>query len=103
MVWWSLPWCCGCSTFSDCFTPFLPSVSEKDNEGKSAPTTHFSESQTRSCNPADICQGDPMKIKLLFAVAIVLSLSALAQTNSQTTAGVEPMAQTPTFHVVVTS
>jgi outer membrane protein OmpA-like peptidoglycan-associated protein len=44
-----------------------------------------------------------MKIKLLFAVAIVLSLSALAQTNSQTTAGVEPMAQTPTFHVVVTS
>ena len=44
-----------------------------------------------------------MKIKLLFAVAIVLSLSALAQSNPQTTAGVEPMAQTPTFHVVVTS
>jgi outer membrane protein OmpA-like peptidoglycan-associated protein len=44
-----------------------------------------------------------MKIKLLLAVGITLSLSALAQTNPQTAAAVEPMAQTPTFHVVVTS
>jgi outer membrane protein OmpA-like peptidoglycan-associated protein len=44
-----------------------------------------------------------MKIKLLLAVGIVLSLSALAQTNPQTTATVEPLAPTPTFHVVVTS
>jgi outer membrane protein OmpA-like peptidoglycan-associated protein len=44
-----------------------------------------------------------MKTKLLLAVGIVLSMSALAQTNSQTTTAVEPMAQTPTFRVVVTS
>jgi len=40
-----------------------------------------------------------MKIKLLLASAIALSLSALAQT----TTAVEPMAQTPTFRVVVTT
>jgi outer membrane protein OmpA-like peptidoglycan-associated protein len=43
-----------------------------------------------------------MKIKLLLAVGITLSLSAFAQTTPQTAAAVEPMAQTPTFHVVVT-
>jgi outer membrane protein OmpA-like peptidoglycan-associated protein len=40
-----------------------------------------------------------MKIKLLFASTIALSLSVLAQTATT----VEPMAQTPTFRVVVTS
>ena len=44
-----------------------------------------------------------MKMKLLLAVGIALSLSALAQTNSQTTVGVEPMARTPTFRVIVTT
>ena len=44
-----------------------------------------------------------MKTKLLFAVGIALSLSALAQTNPQPRPAVEPMAQTPTFRVVVTS
>jgi outer membrane protein OmpA-like peptidoglycan-associated protein len=44
-----------------------------------------------------------VRIKLLLAVGIVLSLSALAQTSPQTTVAVEPMAQTPTFRVVVTS
>jgi outer membrane protein OmpA-like peptidoglycan-associated protein len=44
-----------------------------------------------------------MKLKMLLAVAIVLSLSALAQTNSQTTMAVEPMAHTPTFRVTVVS
>ena len=42
-----------------------------------------------------------MKIKLLLAAAIALSLPAVAQTNSQTT--LEPMAQTPMFRVIVTS
>jgi len=41
-----------------------------------------------------------MKIKLLLAAGIALSLSALAQSNSQT---LEPMSHTPTFRVVVTS
>jgi hypothetical protein len=44
-----------------------------------------------------------VKTKLLLATAIALSLSAVAQTNSQTTLAVEPMAQTPTFRVIVTS
>ena len=44
-----------------------------------------------------------MKIKLLFAVAIALSLSAAAQTNSQTTLAVEPMSPTPIFRVTVVS
>ncbi len=44
-----------------------------------------------------------MKKKLLFALPIVLSLSALAQTTSQTTVAVEPMAQKPVFRVIVVS
>jgi len=42
-----------------------------------------------------------VKIKLLLAAAITLSLPAVAQ--SQTTLAVEPMAHTPTFRVIVTS
>ena len=44
-----------------------------------------------------------MKIKLLLTLTIVLSLAALAQTNSQTTMTVEPLAPTPTFRVTVIS
>ncbi len=43
-----------------------------------------------------------MKTRLLLAAGITLSLSAFAQTNTQTTA-VEPMSSTPTFHVIVIS
>jgi outer membrane protein OmpA-like peptidoglycan-associated protein len=44
-----------------------------------------------------------LKAKHLLAVGIILSVSAFAQTNSQTTMGVEPMAHTPTFRVIVIS
>ncbi len=44
-----------------------------------------------------------MKMKLFLVAGIALSLSALAQTNPQPTVAVTPMAQMPTFHVVVTS
>ena len=44
-----------------------------------------------------------MKTKLLLAVGLTLSLSAFAQTNSQTIDGVEHMNSTPTFRVVVIS
>ena len=44
-----------------------------------------------------------MKIKLLLTLTIVLSLAALAQTNSPTTLTVEPLAPTPTFRVTVIS
>ena len=42
-----------------------------------------------------------MKTKLLLAVGITLSLSAFAQTNSQTTVSVEHMSSMPTFRVTV--
>jgi outer membrane protein OmpA-like peptidoglycan-associated protein len=41
--------------------------------------------------------------KSFFAAGITLSLSAFAQTNSQTNLTVEPMAHTPTFRVTVVS
>jgi outer membrane protein OmpA-like peptidoglycan-associated protein len=44
-----------------------------------------------------------LKSKLLLAVGITLSLSAFAQTNSQTTLTVEHLNPTPTFRVTVTS
>lgn len=44
-----------------------------------------------------------MKTKLWLAAGIILSLSAFAQTNSQTTMDVEPMSPTPTFRVNVIS
>jgi outer membrane protein OmpA-like peptidoglycan-associated protein len=44
-----------------------------------------------------------MKMKLLLATGVALSMSALAQANPQNTTTVVPMAQTPTFRVVVTS
>jgi len=44
-----------------------------------------------------------VKTKLLLAAAIALSLSAVAQTNSQSTMAIEPMEHTPTFRVTVVS
>ena len=48
-------------------------------------------------------KGIQMKMKLLLAAGIALSVSALAQTNQQSAVAVEPMAQAPTFRVVVVS
>jgi outer membrane protein OmpA-like peptidoglycan-associated protein len=47
--------------------------------------------------------GDTLKTKLLLVVGMTLSLSALAQTNSQTNLTVEPMGTMPTFRVTVIS
>ncbi len=59
---------------------------------------------TRSHNTAETClKENTLKTKLCLAAGIILSISAFAQTNSQTSVAVEPMAQTPTFRVVVTS
>jgi outer membrane protein OmpA-like peptidoglycan-associated protein len=44
-----------------------------------------------------------LKTKLLMAVGLTLGLSAFAQTNSQSTMVIEPMAHTPTFRVTVVS
>src|SRR6202048_1267032 len=48
-------------------------------------------------------QGDTLKNTLLFVAGIALSLSAVAQTASQTSLTVEPMSPTPTFRVNVIS
>ena len=48
-------------------------------------------------------EGAILKTSLLLAVGLTLSLSAFAQTNSQTTLAVEPMSPMPTFHVTVIS
>jgi outer membrane protein OmpA-like peptidoglycan-associated protein len=48
-------------------------------------------------------KGIQMKMKLLLAAGIALSVSALAQTSQQSAVAVEPMAQAPTFRVVVVS
>ena len=47
--------------------------------------------------------GDALKNTLLLAVGLTLSLSAFAQTNSQSNIAVEPMDRTPTFRVTVVS
>jgi outer membrane protein OmpA-like peptidoglycan-associated protein len=44
-----------------------------------------------------------LKTKLFLVAGIILSLSAWAQTNSQTTLAVEPLTPMPVFHVTVTS
>src|ERR1700730_2492703 len=54
-------------------------------------------------NGRHLPQGDIVKIKLLLAAAIVLSLPVKAQTNSQTSMVLEPMDHTPTFRVTVVS
>jgi len=48
-------------------------------------------------------QGDFVKTRLLLAVAVALSVPAVAQTNSQTTVEVEHISPTPAFRVVVIS
>ena len=52
---------------------------------------------------ADSAQRRYFENKLLLAVGITLSLTAFAQTNSQTTGDVEPISTTPTFRVNVIS
>ena len=42
-----------------------------------------------------------MKVKLLLAAVVALSLPVVAQTDSQTSVAAEPMSSTPTFRVVV--
>src|SRR5450755_582286 len=52
---------------------------------------------------ADIAKEITLKTKLFLAVGVTLTLSAFAQTSSQMSVAVEPMAHTPTFRVTVVS
>src|ERR1035441_4208653 len=90
--------------FLDSFIRFPRSALERDDSLAKRLPGSGSRTKIEKRNPADICQKEIyMKIKMFLGVAIALSLSALAQTNSQTNMAVEPMAHTPTFRVVVTS
>jgi hypothetical protein len=51
----------------------------------------------------DLPRGDNLKTQFLLAVGLTLSLSAFAQTNSQTTSAVEPLSPTPILRVTVIS
>src|ERR1700685_1209762 len=76
--------------FSACFTLCPASAS--------AVNTRFELSTTGRGLP----EGEILNTKLLLAAGITLSLSAFAQTNSQTLS-VEPMSSMPTFRVTVVS
>lgn len=69
-----------------------------NHEGRNAPNTIDLPYRGRS-----LPQGVILKTKLLFAAVITLSLSAFAQTNSQSTMAIEPLSPTPTFRVTVVS
>jgi outer membrane protein OmpA-like peptidoglycan-associated protein len=73
-------------------------------QGKPGKKAGYTNTRSIQRNPADIClKENTLKTKLLLAVGITLSLSAFAQTNSQPTMAIEPMAHTPTFRVTVVS
>jgi outer membrane protein OmpA-like peptidoglycan-associated protein len=91
--------------FLGCFTPFPVFESGKGEVQRGYVTetpgrkTQYLDKQHGS---RQLPQGDTLKTKLLLAVGIALSLSAFAQTDSQTVV-VEPMTHTPTFRVTVVS
>jgi outer membrane protein OmpA-like peptidoglycan-associated protein len=94
---------CRGSVATECFWTFSfpfanPRWNVKDGVKKSV------KKNTRSTQPGrHLPQGDTLKTKLLLASVIILSLSAFAQTNSQTSMAVEPMSVTPVFRVNVIS
>jgi len=64
----------------------------------------WTDNKNNSVARVGLCpQGDTVKTRFFLAVGITLSLSAFAQTNSQTTIVVEPMSPTPIFRVNVVS
>src|SRR6202163_4616346 len=98
--------------FLDSFIPFPEStLGRKDRRiakgcVKGKPAKKAQRSHTRYAPQhvrRSLSEGDTLKSTVLLAVGITLSMSAFAQTNSQTTMTIEPMAHTPTFHVTVVS
>jgi len=58
----------------------------------------------RQRNPADLCHKETfVKTRIFLTVAAAVSLSAVAQTNSQPNMALEPISPTPTFRVTVVS
>jgi outer membrane protein OmpA-like peptidoglycan-associated protein len=73
------------------------------DEGKPSARSTASFQDRYSATGSHLPEGVILKTKLLLAVGLTVSLSAFAQTNSQTIDGVEHMNQTPTFRVTVVS
>src|ERR1700687_2521933 len=87
-----------------CFTPFPISALGRDELTMSTSQSRSASSGEKLSSAAEIClKENPLKTKLLLALGITLSLSAFAQTNSQSSMVVEPMEHTPTFRVTVVS
>jgi outer membrane protein OmpA-like peptidoglycan-associated protein len=74
------------------------------DEGKQHPgDLHHEHNIDTTQHGSNLPLGDTLKTRLLLVLGITFSLSAFAQTNSQTNIIVEPMAHTPTFRVTVVS
>jgi outer membrane protein OmpA-like peptidoglycan-associated protein len=75
----------------------------KVDEGKQHPEIAPQIQLRHSQYGTNLPRGDALKNTLLLAAGLTLSLSAFAQTNSQSNMTVEPMDHTPTFRVTVVS
>jgi outer membrane protein OmpA-like peptidoglycan-associated protein len=91
---------------SGCFIPLHASTLEREAEYE---RNTIKESALRIQHRYSVIQGrnlplgDALKNTVLLAAGLTLSLSAFAQTNSQSNIAVEPMDHTPTFRVTVVS
>jgi outer membrane protein OmpA-like peptidoglycan-associated protein len=86
----------------DYFIRFPESTSD-EGQPVSKPDDRITSEIDTEQHGSHLPEGDILKTKMLLAVGITLSLSAFAQTNSQTIDGVEHMNTTPTFRVTVIS
>ena len=75
----------------------------KGMSGLGSRNVSANQDRDRATRQTSAIKETPVKLKLLLAAVIALSLSAVAQTDSQSTVVVEPMAHTPTFRVTVVS
>src|ERR1700693_751738 len=91
--------------FSGCFIPLPASMlgREDRHKGTLSRALPYERNIDTAQYGGNLPLGDALKNSLLLAAGITLSLSAFAQTTSQTPMSVEPMAHTPTFRVTVVS
>src|SRR5579863_7389658 len=92
--------------FLDCFIRYRESTWARCSFPKESRSSELNARTEVSCQATRQTFGlkeNTLKSKLLLAAGITLSLSAFAQTNSQTSLTVEPVSTTPTFRVTVIS
>src|SRR5579863_2804853 len=92
--------------FLDCFIRYRESTWARCSFPKESRSSELNARTEVSCQATRQTFGlkeNTLKSKLLLAAGITLSLSAFAQTNSQTSLTVEPVSTTPLFRATVTS